>query len=421
MGRFGRPWSGAAGVAMAATLVTGVGSVLVAPAASAATSAVVAPLGAKTYSLSSYYGPRCMPVASASTWHLGQDMGAAKGTRINALAAGTVLKAGAVGGFGQWVVLKHTIGGKTVSTVYGHVVDGDKYVKVGQKVKAGQRIADVGSTGTSTAPHLHLEVWNGTYGSGATHTDPLPYLKTRGIDLTKNATRVATRSTPTSCTYYANANVNLRSSASTTAPVLAVVPRAAKVVAKPGDGSGSWRKVTYGKRTGWVSAAYVGPTKPKPATPAPPTPVSSKVETRYVTVASLNLRSKASTSSTVLTRLAKGTKLSVKSSSGGWLKVTVGSRTGYVSAQYTSTKKPATTSTPAPPKPAPPKAATTYVTATVLNLRSKPSTSSTVVAKLKRGTAVKHAGTASKGWIKVTVGSKTGYVSTAYLSPTKPR
>ena len=378
MGRFGRPWSGAAGVAMAATLVTGVGSVLVAPAASAATSAVVAPLGAKTYTLSSYYGPRCMPVASASTWHLGQDMGAAKGTRINALAAGTVLK-------------------------------------------AGQRIADVGSTGTSTAPHLHLEVWNGTYGSGATHTDPLPYLKTRGIDLTKNATRVATRSTPTSCTYYASANVNLRSSASTTAPVLAVVPRAAKVVAKPGDGSGSWRKVTYGKRTGWVSAAYVGPTKPKPATPAPPTPVSNKVETRYVTVASLNLRSKASTSSTVLTRLAKGTKLSVKSSSGGWLKVTVGSRTGYVSAQYTSTKKPATTSTPAPPKPAPPKAATTYVTATVLNLRSKPSTSSTVVAKLKRGTAVKHAGTASKGWIKVTVGSKTGYVSTAYLSPTKPR
>jgi uncharacterized protein YgiM (DUF1202 family) len=59
--------------------------------------------------------------------------------------------------------------------------------------------------------------------------------------------------------------------------------------------------------------------------------------------------------------------------------------------------------------------------ASVLNLRATPSTSAKVVTKLPRGTAVKHAGTASKGWLKVTVGSRTGYVSTTYLSATKPR
>ncbi|WP_454041971.1 SH3 domain-containing protein [Cellulosimicrobium sp. Marseille-Q8652] len=412
MGRIVRGWSARVRVAMAVALATGLGAVLVAPSASAASS-VVSPLGARTYSLSSYYGPRCMPVANASTWHLGQDMGAASGTRINAVAAGTVLKAGAVSGFGQWVVVKHTIAGKPVSTVYGHVIDGDRYVRPGQKVAAGQRIADVGSTGTSTSPHLHLEVWNGTYGSGATHADPLPFLRARGIDLAQSATRVATRTTPSSCTYYANANVNLRAAASGSAAVLAVVPRSAKVVAKPGDGSGSWRRVTYGSRTGWVSAAYVGPNKPAAAA----APVSRPAATRYVTATSLNLRAQATTSSAVLARLARGTKLSVLSTSGGWLKVTTAGRTGWVSAQYTTTTAPAASA----PKPAPPKAATSYVTASVLNLRAAPTTSSAVVAKLARGTAVKHAGTASKGWLKVTVGTRTGYVSTAYLSVTKPR
>ena len=144
MVRNARRWSGVASVAMATALATGLGGLLVAPSASAA-AAVVAPLGARTYSVSSYYGPRCMPVASASTWHLGQDLGATSGTRINAIADGTVLRAGSVSGFGQWVVLRHTIGGKTVSSVYGHVIDGDKYVKPGQTVKAGFFFYDLGT------------------------------------------------------------------------------------------------------------------------------------------------------------------------------------------------------------------------------------------------------------------------------------
>ena len=318
-------WSRALSIAVATALTTA--AVLVAPSASAAPNVVVSPLGARTYSLSSYYGPRCMPVASASTWHLGQDMGAASGTRINAVADGTVLRAGAVGGLGQWVVLQHTIGGRTVSTVYGHVIDGDRYVRAGQKVSAGQRIADVGSTGTSTSPHLHLEVWNGTYGSGASHTDPLTYLKGRGVDLAANATRVAPRTTPSSCTYYANTETNLRAGAGTSWAVLAVVPRGGQVTAKPGDESGSWRRVTYNGRTGWVSAALIGPTKPASTTPPPPPPPApprpkpqaptmpaTRPAEQNAAAVSSNQKLKAAASAAVAARPPKGTKPTVQSS-----------------------------------------------------------------------------------------------------------
>ncbi|MFE7404777.1 SH3 domain-containing protein [Isoptericola sp. NPDC057559] len=401
--------------AAALALGVGVASVLVAPPAGAS-SGVVAPLPAKTYSLSSYYGPRCMPVAGASTWHLGQDMGAARGVRVGAIADGVVLKAGATPGFGQVVVVRHTIGGRTVSSVYGHVVDGDRYVRAGQKVSAGQRIADVGSSGNSTGPHLHLEVWNGVYGAGATHTDPLTYLRGRGVDLRATATRVAVRSTPTSCTYYASSQVNLRSGPSTTSPVLAVVPRAATLTAKPGAASGTWRQVTYGARTGWVSASYVTPRRPATAPPTTTAPAAPTAKTAYVNVASLNLRTGASTSSGVVAHLAKGTKVTrVAAPSKGWVKITTGGRTGYVWAAYLTSTAPAKPTTPTAPT-----ATVAYVNAASLNLRAKPSTASAVVARLAKGTKVTQVAAPSKGWVKVKAGTRTGYVATSYLTTKAP-
>jgi uncharacterized protein YgiM (DUF1202 family) len=381
-------------------------AVLVAPPAEAATTVVVSPLPAKTYSLSSYYGPRCMPTVGASTWHAGQDMSAARGVPINAIADGVVVRAGATSGFGQWVVLRHSISGRTVSSLYGHVVDGDQYVRVGQTVRAGQRIADVGSSGTSTGPHLHLEIYHGAYGSGATHTDPLTFLNGAGVDLAASATRVATRSVPTSCTYYTQSEANLRSQPSTSASVLVAAPRGSTLTGKPGAGSGTWREVRYGTRTGWISASLIGPHRPAVTA----TPVSSTVQVRYVTSATLNLRSRPSTSSTVLTVLARGTAVTHAASPS---KVAVGGRTGYVSTAFLSTTRP-----PAPAVQAP---KVSYVASSTLNLRSRPSTSSTVLTVLARGTAVTHAASPSNGWVKVTVGGRTGYVSTAFLSTTRPR
>ena len=87
--------------------------------------------------------------------HKGIDIGASKGTPIKAAAAGTVTVAanGYNGGYGNYVIISH---GNSVQTLYGHC--NSLNVSVGQKVSQGQQIATVGSTGSSTGNHLHLEI-----------------------------------------------------------------------------------------------------------------------------------------------------------------------------------------------------------------------------------------------------------------------
>ena len=98
--------------------------------------------------------------------HEGIDLGAAYGTPIAAAAAGTVIYAGWLGGYGNLDVIDH---GGGLSTAYGH--QSRISVSVGEQVAQGQIIGDVGSTGHSTGPHLHFEVRvNGQA------VDPLGYL-----------------------------------------------------------------------------------------------------------------------------------------------------------------------------------------------------------------------------------------------------
>ncbi|WP_242623316.1 M23 family metallopeptidase [Pseudonocardia sediminis] len=107
--------------------------------------------------------------------HYGIDLAAPIGTPIYALTDGVVEKAGPASGFGMWVVLKHTDG---TSSVYGHI--NRAFVEVGQKVRAGDEIAEVGNRGQSTGPHLHFEVWE----PDGSKINPLPWLSERGIDVT---------------------------------------------------------------------------------------------------------------------------------------------------------------------------------------------------------------------------------------------
>lgn len=85
--------------------------------------------------------------------HTGLDIAASTGTTIKAAAGGTVTFSGWKGSLGYMVVVSH---GNGVQTYYAHC--SKLYVTAGQKVKQGQKIAAVGSTGNSTGPHLHLEV-----------------------------------------------------------------------------------------------------------------------------------------------------------------------------------------------------------------------------------------------------------------------
>lgn len=89
------------------------------------------------------------------------DINAAMDKPIFAARKGTVIAAGAAQGFGNWIVIEHTIDGRRVDTVYGHMYDSGVLVTVGQEVEAGYQIGKIGSHGQSTGAHLHFEIWNG--------------------------------------------------------------------------------------------------------------------------------------------------------------------------------------------------------------------------------------------------------------------
>ncbi|WP_300267376.1 M23 family metallopeptidase [Microbacterium sp.] len=92
--------------------------------------------------------------------HDGADMLAPAGTPIYAAAAGVVrVSSESHYGYGVAVVIDHVIAGQRVSTTYAHMTYGSRQVQAGQTVAAGQLIGAVGSTGRSTANHLHFEVW----------------------------------------------------------------------------------------------------------------------------------------------------------------------------------------------------------------------------------------------------------------------
>ena len=105
--------------------------------------------------LSSPFGMRKHPILGYNKKHLGTDFAAPMGTPIMASGSGTITRAKWCGGGGNCIKIKHN---STYETVYAHMKSFAKGMKVGKKVKQGQIIGYVGSTGMSTGPHLHYEV-----------------------------------------------------------------------------------------------------------------------------------------------------------------------------------------------------------------------------------------------------------------------
>lgn len=103
--------------------------------------------------ISSYYGPRTDPFTGRREFHPGIDFAGREGEAVHAIAGGVVTYAGRDGGYGNMVQIDH---GDGYATRYGHNERID--VRVGQVVKRGQVISQLGSTGRSTGPHVHLEV-----------------------------------------------------------------------------------------------------------------------------------------------------------------------------------------------------------------------------------------------------------------------
>uniref|UniRef100_UPI00123DB3C3 M23 family metallopeptidase n=1 Tax=Arenibacter lacus TaxID=2608629 RepID=UPI00123DB3C3 len=112
------------------------------------------PLGKGKYSISSDYGFRIHPISKNEKNHVGIDLSAPDGTTVHATASGTIEKVvHSPIGYGTHIVIRHRFG---FETLYGHLEK--VLVHKGESIAQHQIIGTVGSTGSSTGPHLHYEI-----------------------------------------------------------------------------------------------------------------------------------------------------------------------------------------------------------------------------------------------------------------------
>ncbi len=117
--------------------------------------------------ISSPYGNRIHPILKTQRFHSGIDIPAPSGVKVAAAGPGKVVHSGTLGSYGKVIILDH---GGGIMTLYAH--NSKLVVSVGDSVIKDDKIAEIGSTGLSTGPHLHFEVRkDGKY------VDPIPYVK----------------------------------------------------------------------------------------------------------------------------------------------------------------------------------------------------------------------------------------------------
>ena len=207
-----------------------------------------------------------------------------------------------------------------------------------------------------------------------------------------------------------SSSVNFRSAPNTSSTSYGELKNGTKVNVV-GVSSG-WYKVTYNGKTGYIHPDYITLASSSAGTAiAPSNTVTSTTGTAGTVKcsSSVNLRSEANTSSSILAELKNGTAVTVVSTANGWCKVTCSGKTGYIKQDYVSTTGSASNNTPASTG----SAAVVKCSSTV-NFRSSASTSSTILGELKNGTAITVLST-SNGWSKVSYAGKTGYISADYL------
>ena len=196
--------------------------------------------------------------------------------------------------------------------------------------------------------------------------------------------------------------VHFRTGAGTNYSSMGVLDKGTKVTYI--SASGNWTKVNYNSKTGYICSDYLEEEQS-----------TSTTKTMYVTPdVGLNVRKGPGTSYSKIAALSKGIAVTVHSTSNGWSKITANGVEGYVSSEYLSATKPSSSNeTSTTTK-------TMYVTPDVgLNVRKGPGTSYSKITKLSKGTAVTVHST-SNGWSKITANGVEGYVSSEYLSTTKP-
>lgn len=229
--------------------------------------------------------------------------------------------------------------------------------------------------------------------------------------------------------------LNLRSGPSTGNSIITVMP-GGTTVSLTGEASGGFLGVVYNGTSGWAFGDYLrtGGSAPAPSQPsAPANPgVGDTVVGTMVTTASLNMRSGASTSNTIITTIPSGATVDIMgSASGSWYPVRYAGNKGWSHGDWLTTGADSTPA-PAPAQPAPTPApapvnnaigdtvvGTMYVS-TGLNLRSGPDTSNSVLTIMPGGATVSVMGDPVSGWYPLTFAGTKGWAFGDYLQTTAP-
>lgn len=377
------------------------------------------PMKSKSYRISSHYGGRCAPVIGATFFHGATDMAAPDGTPLYATLDGKVdsVVKGSSTTTGTLRIDHGTYKGKKLLISYGHMWDPTKYVKVGQKVKRGQKIAEVGSSGPATGPHLHLALKYGTE-----WIDPVPFFKKNGTDLYSGATSVVKNNSPKTCNMYVSADMGLKKLAGITSDTIKVLKRNDSIVVTTGPSRGGFMYVTD-KKTGKKGFLLANTINPKKST-APKLPSLSTVtkNVRYTPKVNQNLRSYPSTAlgaSGILDTLQKGeyvTTTGRRTASNTYYEVKASVGTGWIARSILISAPSAVKNTYKTSK-------NYYYTPknSSMTLYSYPSTSSSIyktTKKIYKNSKMISTGSAISGWKEVKYGSTKYWAQTSQINRT---
>ena len=310
---------------------------------------------------------------------------------------------------------KSSISAKT-ATQYVNVEKGSTLLLRSKASTTGTVLSKL-PRGTSVIVYSTINGWSNVKANGKMGYVSSKYLSPTNLslDVVKTSTKYVDVD--------ADSSLILRKSASTSSAILSSLKRGTSVQVL--STSGDWAKVTVSGKTGYAHTEYLSSTK---ISTSSGTTTTEKTTTKYVDVdadSSLVLRKSASTSSTILSSLKRGTTVQVLSTTGDWAKVNVGGKTGYVHTEYLSSTQVSTTNENESDggKSTTEEQIKKYVNVSPgsgLNMRTSPSTSASIITQLSNGTVVQVISEVN-GWTKASANGKTGYVSSQYLSTISPK
>lgn len=295
---------------------------------------LASPIKAQDYRVSSHFGNRCAPVLGSAFYHGAIDLQAKSGTPIYAMLDGKIdsVVEGSKTTTGTVRIDHGEIEGKKLLVSYGHMWDATKYFNVGDKVKKGDQVADVGSSGISNGAHLHMAV---KYGNE--WVDPVPLFESFGLDLHEGATSVVDRKNPTVCKdMYVSADMGLKKSTKLQSETLTVLKRNDRITVTPGPSVNGYIPVKVQKTGEEGYLRYNVINNKSSSAPKLPSTSKTKAGVRQSLRVVQNIRSYPSTAvgkSGILDTLGKGDYMTTTGrTAGSYTEVDFDLGTGWVSS-----------------------------------------------------------------------------------------